>query len=181
MSAAMYYIAIVAPDEINNDILQWKMLLQQRYGSAAALKSPAHITLVPPFWCGQELEQPIAVVLDEVAGTHHSFQITIRNFGSFPPKVIFAAVEHTHFLDDLETTLPVYLGKRSIPLPLPAARPFHPHITLATRDLQRKDFSAAWALFQNRKYEATFVADGLRLLKHDGSIWHITHRAPFVP
>ena len=45
----MYFIALVAPEEINTPILKWKTWFRDNFGCTVALKSPAHITLIPPF------------------------------------------------------------------------------------------------------------------------------------
>jgi len=46
----MYYVAIVCPDNLNNKIKGFKLWMQEKFGCTVALKSPAHITLIPPFW-----------------------------------------------------------------------------------------------------------------------------------
>jgi 2'-5' RNA ligase len=46
----MYFVAILAPEKINADALKWKLYFREKFGCRAALHSPAHITLVPPFW-----------------------------------------------------------------------------------------------------------------------------------
>ena len=46
----MYFIALVASDEINQQVLKWKLMMKEKYKCEVALKSPAHITLIPPVW-----------------------------------------------------------------------------------------------------------------------------------
>ena len=58
-------------------------------------------------------------------------------------------------------------------------RAFHPHITIANRDLQKKDFKPAWEMFSSKTYHADFVADAITILQHDGVQWNIIFRAPF--
>ena len=52
----MYYLAIVCPDELNKKILSFKLWMQEKFDCKVALKSPAHITLIPPFWFAAEEE-----------------------------------------------------------------------------------------------------------------------------
>ena len=58
-------------------------------------------------------------------------------------------------------------------------RPFQPHITIASRDLKKGDFAAAWAYFSGRSYEARFEADTVSLLRNAGSQWEIAGEYPF--
>ena len=53
----MYFVAIVLPSHLNEKLLAYKQLMLEKYNCKVALKSPAHITLVPPFWMEEEKEQ----------------------------------------------------------------------------------------------------------------------------
>jgi 2'-5' RNA ligase len=59
-------------------------------------------------------------------------------------------------------------------------RPFHPHITIATRDLHKRAFTEAWPLFEHKKYEVQFEATGLSVLRHNTKNWDVIHTAPFA-
>ena len=50
----MYFIAIVLPDELNKKVLKWKNFMHDKFGCKVGLKSPAHITFIPPFWMHEE-------------------------------------------------------------------------------------------------------------------------------
>jgi 2'-5' RNA ligase len=54
-------------------------------------------------------------------------------------------------------------------------RPFHPHITIATRDLYKKAFFEAWDIFQNKKYKAEWEAKGVSILRHNKKNWDVIH------
>jgi 2'-5' RNA ligase len=56
---------------------------------------------------------------------------------------------------------------------------FHPHMTIATRDLSEEAFLAAWPEFCGRSFEATFTVNSLFLLKHNGKTWDIFREFPF--
>jgi 2'-5' RNA ligase len=58
-------------------------------------------------------------------------------------------------------------------------RPFHPHITIATRDLHKKDFHEAWPFFETQKFKAEWEANGLSVLRHDSKCWEIIHTSQF--
>ena len=52
-------------------------------------------------------------------------------------------------------------------------RPFHPHMTLAFRDLKKKDFARLWASLDGRPVNHTWQADRFWLLKHNGKFWEM--------
>src|SRR6266498_5542258 len=90
--ANMYFIALVAPGKINEEILKWKNYMKEQFGCLVALRSPAHITLVPPFWMEEAFEEKLKNALTSFSGQQNKFEITLKNFAAFKPKVIYAAV-----------------------------------------------------------------------------------------
>ena len=46
---SLFYISIVCPEAIEAKIKGFKEYMDKTYGCRAALKSPAHLTIVPPF------------------------------------------------------------------------------------------------------------------------------------
>jgi 2'-5' RNA ligase len=46
-------------------------------------------------------------------------------------------------------------------------------VTLAFRDLKKPNYQRAWEEFQQKNFEAEFVADKMALLKHDGRVWKV--------
>jgi 2'-5' RNA ligase len=49
----------------------------------------------------------------------------------------------------------------------------HPHLTIATRDLEEGLFPAARDFLSSKEYETRFEVDGISLLKHNGREWEI--------
>jgi 2''-5'' RNA ligase len=50
--------------------------------------------------------------------------------------------------------------------------PYHPHLTLAFRDLKKQQYAEA-VEFKNRAFRYDFVTDKIALLKHDGKHWNV--------
>lgn len=165
----LYFIAIVAPGHIDAAVLVWKKYMEQEYGCKVALRSPAHITLIPPFSMARENEPALIEELQQFSAA--SFDIRLKNFDSFKPKVIFLHVEPNELLSQLKAALGQFLIK-DFPIKKDD-RPFHPHITIANRDLRKNDFGKAWAYFQSLLYEAVFSADNISLLRHNNKEWEI--------
>ena len=175
----MYFIALVAPDEINQKILKWKEWMKERFSCEVALRSPAHITLIPPFWMQPDLEKVLIDSIKEFSAGVKSFSILLKDFSCFQPKVIFTNVvkndELLHLKQDLEQFL---ISANKFPINKDD-RVFHPHVTLATRDLYKKAFYEAWEYFKEKKYEAQWQAEGLSLLRHNQKKWDVITTSQF--
>ena len=50
---------------------------------------------------------------------------------------------------------------------------FHPHMTIATRDLTGEAFHKAWPQYKKREFQAKFHVHSIFLLKHNGKTWDI--------
>ncbi|MBC7829469.1 MAG: 2'-5' RNA ligase family protein [Chitinophagaceae bacterium] len=179
MSSAMYYIAILAPGEVNEKILQWKHFMRDRFGCIAALKSPAHITLISPFWMNKDFQFLLENNLKEFSNNQESFLIELTDFGSFKPRVIFVHVKQSDHLTILATALQNALLKNPLFSIKESIRQFHAHITIANRDLHKNDFNTAWEYFKHKKYQASFPARGITLMKHTGLQWEPACTAVF--
>lgn len=175
----MYYLALVAPEDINRSVLTWKLFFKERYQCMAALRSPAHITLIPPFWMNADLEALLKQALVSFSCTHKSFPIWLKGFGAFPPRVIFIQVEKNPTLELVQASLQNYLLLQTIfPIQKNTAV-FHPHITLATRDLHKHFFAESWKIIQNKKFESHWEATEISLLRRGSLNWEIIFSSKF--
>ncbi|HEX6914039.1 MAG TPA: 2'-5' RNA ligase family protein, partial [Chitinophagaceae bacterium] len=50
---------------------------------------------------------------------------------------------------------------------------FHPHITVAYRDLDYRIFREAWEEYREKNFDADFEVDNFSLLQHDQKQWNI--------
>lgn len=152
--------------------------MEQHYGCKVALRSTAHITLVPPFSMASEKENALGEHLSLFSGREKSFSIHLQNFDSFAPKVIFVHVQPGEQLLQIKHRLEEYL----IPVKdfsfKKEQRPFNPHITIANRDLSKKDFKSAWDYFSELKYNLEFQAESISLLRHNNKEWEIAASFP---
>ena len=171
----LYFIAIVTPDEINHQVLEWKHYMRDQFQCKVALKSPAHITLISPFDMPPDLQPAMQELLLPFAARQHGFPIQLKNFAAFKPRVIYVDVLPSAPLNELRTALETTL-LQSNRFPIKKEeRPFTPHVTIANRDLHKEDFPAAWQHFQPINYEASFTANAIALLRHNGHVWEIAH------
>jgi 2'-5' RNA ligase len=175
----LYFIAIVTPATINQQVLEWKNYMLQRFHCKVALRSPAHITLIPPFEMGDGLLADMQEQLQSFATGRQSFPIELKNFAAFTPRVIYVAVQPNARLTELQATLQTtLLQSRRFPIKK-EDRPFHPHVTIANRDLKKEDFPLAWQYFQQITYAVHFPADAITLLRLNNHNWEIAGTFPF--
>ncbi|MGB3510088.1 MAG: 2'-5' RNA ligase family protein [Microcoleaceae cyanobacterium] len=180
-SKRLLFVALVPPENIQNQVTEIKEYFAIQYNSSHALKSVPHITLQPPFrWPTENL-----AVLQECLKTFvqncSAFSITLSGFAAFPPRVIYVNVVKTPELlkiqQDLirftETTLGIVHPPSKI-------RSFSPHVTVAFRDLTKQNFRVAWSEFQERSLEFEFTASELTLLIHNSRRWDICDEFPFL-
>jgi len=175
----MYFVAIVCPAVIDHEILKWKLWMKEKYECEVALRSPAHITLVPPFWMKPELENDLVSSLINFSTDKNTFNIQLNHFSCFKPRVIFVDVVQNTFLADLNHELHRFLLLQDKYPVEKDDRPFHPHVTIATRDLHKKSFHEAWEYFKEKKFQAEWRAQGLSLLRHNKKNWDVIATSQF--
>lgn len=153
--------------------------MKERFECTVALRSPAHITLIPPFWMDPALEATLQATMNDCCRQQVPFGIDVKNFDVFAPKVIYAALVANKALADLHQYVQrCLLSTGYFPLK-EEERPFQPHITIATRDLRKKDFIEAWSIFKGKEYTAHWIVNSISLLKHDQKKWDVVHTSLF--
>ena len=173
----LYFIGIVAPVEIISRVMEWKNYMLQHFNCRVALRSPAHITLIPPFNLDKSEETLLTSDILGFASGRQPFQVRMRNFSSFPPRVIFAGVETSKELKNLQKDVEEYLVNKNYPLKR-STRPFHPHVTIANRDLRKEDYQKAFNYFKSITFDAAFTATHLDLMISKPEGWVTSAHIP---
>lgn len=169
----LYFIALIAPAKIRKESEGFKKEIKQKFGAKNALKLPAHITLQIPFRMEEKKETSLIRALQKFSESQRSFEIKFYGFGKFSRNVIFIKVaDHEPVTALFKKLQEVISGCLELKENEKTSR-FHPHLTIASRDLSRRDFPEAWASFKDRQYEASFTADRICLMKHNGKTWDI--------
>ena len=167
-----FFIALVPPMPVLEQAQQWKEYFKVEFNSKAALNSPPHITLHMPFEWKAAKENLLIEQLAAFAQIQQPFYVELKNFGCFDPRVIFIQVEENQKLKALQSAL-THFCKTKLNL-FNANRldqPYHPHLTVAFRDLKKTLFPKAWTFVKNLDFYAQFECRQLVLLKHDGKVW----------
>lgn len=114
----------------------------------------------------------IANTLKSFAKQKHIFELQLKDFEAFLPRVIFIQPEKHPQLIQLQSDLKISLEEQNN-LIYQDIFGFHPHITVAFKDLKEDIFPIAWKYFKQLSYFRTFTVDNITLLKHNGKVWEI--------
>ena len=167
----LYFIAVIPEEPLKARVTAIKKDLEVKYNTRAALKSPPHITLHMPFrWKFKKIDR-LTTVLQDLADDFSSFSVELNGFGAFEPRVIFLKVAENDKLHELKHQINEASLKQWKLFERVDTRPFHPHMTVAFRDLNKSRFSLAWAEYKDKEFQAQFEAKKLTLLKHNGKFW----------
>ena len=180
-SEILLFIALLPPQDIQERANQIKQHFADNYQSRRAFKSPPHITLQPPFeW--EKADLPILVQhLEKFSSNQINIPVTIEGFGAFPPRVIYLKPLKTPELMSIQKALATYLENSLNIIHKPSKnRPFSPHVTVALRDLTKKNFHLAWEEFEHRQFSAKFTIPRLTLLIHKDKKWEIAQEFNFL-
>ncbi|ESA35406.1 2 -5 rna ligase [Leptolyngbya sp. Heron Island J] len=171
MNSHRFFIALVPPPKIQASVNEIKRYFKQHYASRKAFNSPPHITLQAPFeWPSDRGLDELIEGLKWFALKRGKIAIALRNFGAFPPKVIYVDVVQNPELMVLQKDLATFIENR-YGIADHRYRNFCPHMTVAFRDLTKTAFHQAWPEFQQKTLTFNFTAQQLTLLRHDGQRW----------
>lgn len=168
----LFFIALLPDEPIQEEITAFKLECARSFQSIHALKTPPHLTLIPPFFWQEERLPELEKALRQFAAEQQGMDVELSGFNNFPPKVIFVNVIENQQLRSLQAALFHYL-QTSIGLTDEKGRRFHPHLTIAHRDLKALIFPQAWAHFSKIAYSQTFKANRITLLEHLKGRWEI--------
>ena len=169
-----YFMAIIPPSPAFEEALGLKEYFKEKYGSKAALNSPPHITLHMPFMWNEQKETKLMTKLQEFARLWDPIKVCLDNFSSFPPRVIFLNVTESDALNELQKRLHRFFKQElDIFNANYKEQPYHPHLTLAFRDLKKSQYHLAWEEFSKKEFKVEFIADKIVLLKHNGKKWDV--------
>ena len=173
MKEQLYFLAIIPPQPIYDEVMTLKQEVLEKFDSKAALRSPPHITLHMPFKWKEKKEEHLIQKLSEFQFEASSFSLELQNFDFFPPRVVFVDLVNNELLNQMQKELVTHVRKALNILNADYKdKPFHPHMTIAFRDLKKNRFQEVEEYFSKKEYKASFEVSGFHLLKHDGKRWN---------
>ena len=174
---AKYFLAIVPPEPVYTQVWKIKEYFRDKYDCKAPLRSPPHITLHMPFAWKMQKEDRLIELLSKTMVDQKAFEVVVEGFGAFPPRVIYIKIKENQALMDFQKRLTIWT-RRTFHLfnDTYKERPYHPHMTVAFRDLSKPLFFEAWEEFREKPFVGSFIMDHFCLLKHNGKRWQVYHR-----
>ncbi len=172
----MHYVAIVCPLQINEKVLRCKQWMKEQFGCVVALKSPAHITLVPPFWLEEAKQTQLQEVLGSFTSDLPETTINLEGFDHFRKQVLFINVKENMVLKELKKEAEAHFSEGFSNRIKKENRLFHPHITIANRDMKPSHFEEAWEYFSKKEFKETFSIKTISLLKLEEGKWNAIDR-----
>lgn len=178
MKQDLFFIALIPPEPLREQIQHLKLEVAQKFKSSHSLNAPPHVTLISPFRVSDEQISGLHSILEVYSQGHHPFQVQLKDFANFPPRVVFIDVKITDALRQFQQKLEDMIRSEDTFGYNYRERPYHPHVTLAFKDLTKDNFYRAWDEFKDREFEKNFLADQICLLKHNGEIWEVSNTFP---
>ena len=174
-----YFLALVPPEPIFSEVHQFKNYFKEKYNSKASLNSPPHITLHMPFLWKEKKETILLEKLKTHSSNQPPFDLHLQNYNAFAPRVIYIDVlpneSLIHFQKSLERFCKVEFQLFNANR---LDQAYHPHLTLAFRDLKKEQFPLAWGEFESKKYDRSFTVKEMAVLKYVGTAWNVLSTFP---
>lgn len=175
----LFFLALLPPAEIQAEVTAFKLLIAEYWNARHALKSPPHITLQAPFsWPMARLDE-LRHCLADLVKTQACFDIELNNFGAFAPRVIFVHCRKNRDLTELHKRTITRMETDLAFSDPHNQRPFHPHMTIAHRDLAEQDFPQAWHFIQGKIFTRRFTAQAICLMESVQGNWQVKEQFEF--
>lgn len=170
-----YFLAVLPPAVYLDQVEELKRVIHERFGCKYARKSPAHVTLKMPFSFSAKREEHLKESLTSYFSTHHSFRIGINQVGTFGRRVIYLKVNAPQAMIDMQAGLKTYCQRELHLLPELSDRNYHPHMTVAFKDLKASYFDDLVRFLKLQKVGFSFDVDRVFLLRKAQGIWEPIH------
>jgi 2'-5' RNA ligase len=168
----LFFFGILLPFNIAAEVNEIRQEFEDKYESSKALKAPPHITIIPPLFANDTFEEAIVAEVTAFVKNFAHFDIKLNGFGEFNKKVIFVEVEKNERLQLFYQAFSAFFTGLGFEL-TSMNKFYHPHVTVAFRDLTKENFEKAWPAFENRELKENFSATSIHLLKHRDERWQV--------
>jgi 2'-5' RNA ligase len=180
-----YLIAIIPPEDINEQIRRFQLDMAERFQSSKALKNVPHITLKAPFQIDNEEHTKVVKWFELLQTDVAPFTVELNGFGNFSNSarpVIYGKPVKNLVLDRLQKELMQQFASAFPGIKIAhTEKEFSPHITIAYRDLTPEFFTKAWSAYEVMSFDARFPVNGFYLLHHDGNSWKMVCKYNLSP
>lgn len=160
----LHFVAVIPPEPLQSEVYEFKKYISAKYTSTkSSLKSPAHITIIPPFSLKPGSTELVIKMLENCVIDVTPFTLQLQDFNFFYKQVVYIPVLENEVLNRLYNNIK---GSFEYVFNKPKFHPqFTPHMTVANRDFIESEFAAAKAEFEPKKFAASFAVKSVHLLK----------------
>lgn len=172
-----YFLAIVLPQPYLDEVEQIKQQLHYNFGLKGAMRSPSHITLHMPFEL-QNKNEPVLINSLKKINFDVPIEIKSNGFSAFDQRVIFINIKLNEALFSFQKLIVKHLATNfNLENEINNIRGFHPHITVAFRDLKKKQFTEVKSFLTGFNSNLEFIAINFSILKLNEN-WQILESFP---
>lgn len=178
-----YFLAVVPPVHISTEIIAFQKNIEQLFGATHAQKVPPHITIIPPFDCAENKLIDFTEKIVSFLNNKSTVDITLYldNFQRFESRTLFVDVAKNEPFEKLCKELKLLFNQQKITKSRVEKHYFIPHITLANKDIKKRDFKLLWEDFKERTYQRNFELDCLVVLELKDGVWIIKEHLSVLP
>jgi 2'-5' RNA ligase len=173
---AKYFIALVPEGKIQEEATKLKEEMRELFNIKYSLKSPPHVTIKMPFTYNELKEERLVGKLGRFFDQYASFELCFKGFGHFGRRVIFLDVKPSQELNRLQEALNKYCKSELKLVNELSDIAFHPHMTIAFKDVKPKSFDVYWKHIQSKHFNAFYPVQDIALLKRREGKWEVIHR-----
>ncbi len=166
-----YFLAIVPDGKIQEKCTEIKNEIRERFNVKYALKSPAHLTLKMPFSYNEAKEEKLIQALRKFLIPFEPFPVTVGGTDTFGKRVIFLKVKSDDRLTNLQLGLKEFCKRELNLVDELSDRNFHPHMTVAFKDLKEIYFEEILSLVRKNSMKEEFYANKVTLMKRIEGRW----------
>lgn len=172
-------MALVPPLDILEKAHEVKLLIREQFGIKYALKSPPHVTLKMPFNYNEAKQEFLEIKLRDFLQVQKPFRVRIEGVGTFGNRVIYWGIEQSPELLLLQSNLKSFCKKELNLLDELSDRNYHPHLTVAFKDLKPSHFLEVLSLVKNHSFVEEYEAIDLDILKRKEGKWNLERKVSF--
>ncbi|RZS95201.1 2'-5' RNA ligase family protein [Cecembia calidifontis] len=173
---AKYFIALVPEGRIQEEATRLKEEMRVLFNVKYALKSPAHITIKMPFTYNELKQERLIGKLGKFFDQFVSFELLFKGFDRFGRRVIFVDVKPSQELNRLQEALNKFCKTELKLVNELSDKAFHPHMTIAFKDVKPKNFDIYWKHIHSKQFNALYPVKDVALLKRIEGKWVVIHR-----
>ncbi|GGB84913.1 hypothetical protein GCM10007424_26210 [Flavobacterium suaedae] len=165
MDNNLYFIALLPPFAVAEEINIFKHYIAQHYNSKRALRVMPHITLKAPFTLPVTEHKNVLTWFKNTTISPEPFTVSLKGFGAFINEknpVIYIKPLLNNSLSLLQKDIILAFKEQYNDLKISyTEQNFSPHITIAYRDLDYTQFEKAWKEFKNKDYTNKFPVNSI--------------------